>query len=423
MANSSFLPPKPSAAAIAFGRMILGTALRWKYDVVGVDIAKEDLDRLRALRNERALIAPNHPSNAEPAVLFRLSHLVDEPFYYVCCREAFDHAGGLWGRFLQKVGGYSIVRGVADRDSFRMTRSLLTGPGAKVVIFPEGEVYSQNDTLLPFQSGVIQLMFWALEDVRKKEPNGTLYLVPIAIKYRFIRDMCAHILESLDRLEKALAVKEDVSLEPYPRLRRIGSAVLAAMERDYGLPVGDDSGDMNDRIVAVKEALVQRVASALHVEAKPDERNLSQRMRSLINAVHAVTDDDSPMRSPYEARLREAKSERAMPLLNDLDRLANLIAIQDGYVGALPTPERMADTLRRLETEVLGEPICSGPRRCRVRVGEPIDLADHLDDYNKDKRSVVRSVTTMLEQSVQSLLDEMTTASSTTEAQRTPSPD
>jgi 1-acyl-sn-glycerol-3-phosphate acyltransferase len=407
MPHSSFIPPKPSPAAIAVGRAILSPALRLKYDVVGVDIAEEDLQRLRRIRNERALIAPNHPSNAEPAILFRLSQRVDEPFYYVCCREAFDHLGGVWGRFLQKVGGYSIIRGVADRDSFRMTRSLLCRPGAKVVIFPEGEVYSQNDTLLPFQSGVIQLMFWALEDIRKKEPNGSLYLVPVAIKYRFVRDMCAAILDSLDRLDRALALKEDPKLEPYPRLRRIGSAVLAAMERDYGLKVGEDHGDMNDRIVGVKEALIRRVASALNVEAKPDERNLSQRMRSLINAVHEVTEDETPIGSEYEARLREAKRERALPLLNDLDRLANLIAIQDGYVGTLPTPERMADTLRRLETEVLGEAICTGLRRCRVRVGEPFDLAEHLADYSVDKRATVRTVTARLEEAVQGLLNEM----------------
>src|SRR6266540_3757362 len=173
MGNSTFIPPKRSRAAIALGRAVMGLVLRVRYKVVGVEIAQEDLARLRRIRNERAFIAPNHPSNAEPVILFTLSQRVDEPFFYVCCREAFDHFFGLWGRFLQKVGGYSIVRGVADRDSFRTTRALLRQPATKVVIFPEGEVYSQNDTLLPFQSGVIQLMFWALEDIRKKDRDGS----------------------------------------------------------------------------------------------------------------------------------------------------------------------------------------------------------------------------------------------------------
>ena len=50
-------------------------------------------------------------------------------------------------RNIQALGGYSIVRGTPDRESFRMTRQILSQPGAKLVVFPEGEVYTQNDTL------------------------------------------------------------------------------------------------------------------------------------------------------------------------------------------------------------------------------------------------------------------------------------
>jgi hypothetical protein len=134
-------------------------------------------------------------------------------------------------------------------------------------------------------------------------------------------------------------------------------------------------------------------------------------MRSLINAVHAVTHDDTPLRSPYEARLRAVQRERALPLLNDLDRLANLIAIQDGYVGAVPSAERMADTLRRLETEILGEARCTGPRRCRLAVGVPFDLSEYLPEYVTDKRAAVRSATARLEGDVAALLGGMVVGS------------
>lgn len=406
--SQTFFPPKPSKSAISVGRAVISPVLRLKYGVVEIEIGEEDVARLRRLRNERALIAPNHPSAAEPGIIFKLSHAVDEPFYYVSCREAFDHSRGLWGRCLQKLGAYSVVRGVADRESFRMTRSLLCKPATKIVLFPEGEVYSQNDTLLPFQSGVSQLMFWALEDIRKTEPSGSLHIVPIAIKYRYVRDMQPAILAALGRLEQALALPLDSSLEPYPRLRRIAAAVLGAMEDDYSLKRGPDDGDMNERIAAFKEALVQRVTSALCLPVREDERSLSQRMRALFNAVNQVTRDDLPIKSEYEARLHAMQRERILPHLKDLDRLANLIAIQDGYVGALPTPERMADTLRRLETEVLGRAYCTGPRRCRVRVGESFDLAEHLTEYASDKRAAVRAVTGRLEEAVQGLLNEMT---------------
>jgi hypothetical protein len=258
---------------------------------------------------------------------------------------------------------------------------------------------------------VTQLLFWALEDLHKQEPGAPLYVVPVAIKYRFLRDMRPALLASMARLEQALALPGPPPDEPYPRLRRIGAAVLTAMERDYGLKCSEDAasgGDMNGRIAAVKEALMHRVASALHLPLR-EQGTISQRMRLLINALHAVTSDQAPLHSPYEGRLRAAQRARVAPLLHDLDRLANLIAIRDGYVSALPTAERMADTLRRLETEVLGRAVCAGPRSCRLRVGEPLDLAGFASAYAVDKRATVQMVTEEMEARVQSLLDEMAT--------------
>ena len=71
----------------------------------------------------------------------------------------------------------------------------------------------------------------------------------------------------------------------------------------------------------------------------------------------------------------------------------------------------MADTLRRLETEVLGRVICTGPRRCRLAVGEPFDLANYLPEYEVDKRTAMRSATSRLESDVAALLSGMVVGS------------
>jgi hypothetical protein len=129
-------------------------------------------------------------------------------------------------------------------------------------------------------------------------------------------------------------------------------------------------------------------------------------MRLLINAVYAVTHDESTAnRSSYQARVHRQQAARAAPLLSDLKRVANWIAVQDNYVRARPTPERMADTLRRLEIEAFGKSFLHGPRRALVRVGEPIPLAACYDAYRADKRATVAQVTHELETAVQDLLD------------------
>ena len=146
----AFRPPKPTSWFLRAGEAVLPFVLRKVYGIVSVRYEDAELERLRKLLNERILITPNHPTNAEPAVMFDLAKRVRKPFYYLSNREAFDRAWGLFGFILQSSGAYSIIRGAPDRESFKMTRRLLTEGTNQLVIFPEGEVYSQNDTLLPF---------------------------------------------------------------------------------------------------------------------------------------------------------------------------------------------------------------------------------------------------------------------------------
>ena len=68
---------------------------------------------------------------------------------------------------MTRLGAYSIVRGAVDRDSFRLTRETLTKGEQKLVIFGEGEISHQNETIMPFESGIAQFGFWALNDMEK----------------------------------------------------------------------------------------------------------------------------------------------------------------------------------------------------------------------------------------------------------------
>ncbi len=376
--------------------------------VVGVDYGEDDLARVRALAGERVLLVPNHPTNTEPALLFHLACRVGQPFHFLACREAFEPLFGLWGQVIRRVGAFSVVRGTADRASFRATRDLLASPKSKLVVFPEGEVYSQNDTLLPFNAGIFQLAFWALDDLRKTGGDEPLYVLPVALKYRFVRDMTPAIRASLARLERFNGLPVERTADAYERLRRIGLTMLCSVEREYRLPppTGEAAeSDLTPRMTAIKEAILQRVATAAGV-ALPKGDTLPDRMRALIHVVEEVTEGE-PAReapTPYERSLRNEQRERARPLLRDLKRLANYIALTDNYVRTDPTPERMADTIQRLERESFGHAILDGPRRCRVRIGEPINLAERYADYQKAKRAEVVRVTHEVEAQVLALL-------------------
>lgn len=395
-----FKPPKLNRAAVALANGIVPMALKGR-QVRAVHFDPDDLRRFRQLRRDRVVILPNHPTNTEPAIVFRFSHRVGEPFYYVCCREAFDKAGGLWGKFVQRLGAYSLVRGALDRPSFSMTRGLLAKPGTKLVIFPEGEVYSQNDSLLPFQSGVIQLAFWGLEDARKAEEGADIKLQPMAIRYRFVEDMGPAILASIARLEEAVGLPIDARAEPYSRVRHVGELVVSKLEHQYGIEPADEAR-LGDRMDVVKRTQLERAAEIAKVKLRGGI--LAEEMRIVVNAVHKVTQDPSQAKTPYDRRLWEEARNHIQPAIHELERLANWIAVYDGYVAADPSHERMVHLLVRMEQEVLGKVLIKGAQEAYVRTGDPLSLACYQDAYQQDKRKTVADITMNCETQVQELL-------------------
>lgn len=414
MADDDFRPAKPIPWVQGFCRLTLPLLMRKLYDVREVDYDPADLDTLRSLEGERVLLTPNHPAHADPAVLFHLSTQVRQDFRYLACIEAFEPYRGFQGWLIQRVGAYSVVRGTVDRASFRATRETLTAPGAKLVIFPEGEVHSQNDSLMTFQSGTFQLAYWAMDDLRKAGTDAPLYVLPLALKYVYLTDMRPTMRQALDNLEAFTGTPPDPNAELHRRVRRVGAAMLRALEREYRLPspkneAAEPEENFTPRLTAVKEAVLGRVATAAGV-ALPAGETVLERLHVLLHAVDVVA-NDTPAESaaPYDRRLREYQKARAMTLVRDLDRLTNFIAIYDGYVSEHPTQERMAETIIRLERECYGHEKLAGPRRCRVQIGAPLDLRTRYAAYQADKRGEVAALSALIQAQVRDLLTEAQT--------------
>lgn len=402
----AFRPPKRSAFWLGLGNAALPTVLKRGYGIVSVEYDVQELDRFRSLTSERLLITPNHPTHAEPAVMFHLAKTAGRPFFYLSNREGFGFVWGVLGFLLQRFGAYSILRGAPDRESFKTTRRILSQALGPLVIFPEGEVYSQNDSLLPFQAGVFQLAFLAMGDMGDAQPALPMYVQPVAIRYRFSQDMGAKIVQSMDHLERHLSLAGPPPGDTYSRLRRIGDAVLSAAERAYELPHGSPD-DLNPRIDAVRGKIVERVADALHLDPESLGPTLPDKMRGLMNRLSGVTPDDTKIESTYHARLAEEEEARNRPLIRDLRRLANWLAVRDGYVGERPTQERMVDTLWRLESEVLGRRMIKGKRECFVRFPPAFDLREYWPQFKENKRDAIHAVTDRVENAIQAALDEM----------------
>jgi 1-acyl-sn-glycerol-3-phosphate acyltransferase len=402
----SFYPPNTSPFWIRVIKLGLRRSIRRKLKVTEIDISDADLDRLRGLKGQRCLLTPSHSGGYEPHIILYLSKLLNDIFNYVAAIEVFEQAPiNRW--LMPRIGAYSIVRGAVDRQSFAMTRQLLAEGKRWLVIFPEGHAIGQNSTLAPFQEGVIQLAFKGYEEARAADADAHLYCVPIAIKYVYLADMHDEIDQSLARLEAAVlksAATEHRTLSRYDRLRHIAEAVLVANEKVHQVKV-DPAANMNDRIQSLKAAVASKIERQLGIV--PTERQtLLDRIRAMFNAVDRIVYDEAPA-SEYEQRLAIERQQTARTLYEDLWRLLQFVAIYDGYVRESMTVERFMDVLGLLELEIFKTRRLWGPRKAWLKVGDPIDLKDHVLAYDQNKRDTVQAINSRLESSVRENLEAM----------------
>jgi hypothetical protein len=436
---SGFIPPRPSPALQAFADAAAPFVLRL-WEIEEVEVGEADRERLRAFRSVPALFVANHPSLAEPAVLYRALRREGVTFHLLTAWDTMLKFGQVSAWVLQRLGGYSVRRGRLDRAALETSQEILLR-GERVLLFPEGQTYGLNDTLLPFQQGALLIGLRAARALAEREPGAALPLVPLAVKYVYNRPMVQEIGASLARLENALGLAgispgrattsppHHLTNSPprYSRLRSIAAAVVARIEAEQGI-TPEPEADLDSRIAALRARLVERLDAALNAKVPPDT-DFPSMVQALANAYEdwlatrpgardrqSGTEDRRPetrdQRPEPEDRGprtgdRGPRTEDRCPLIRDWLRLKNFVAIRDDYVAEFPSAERYLDVLGRLEKEVLGKSRIRGPRRAVLRVGEALDLSRFVPAYRENRRQALEDLTSRAQAEIAALLKEL----------------
>jgi 1-acyl-sn-glycerol-3-phosphate acyltransferase len=383
---------------------------------LSVEISKADLERLKEYEGRPMLLLPNHPTYLDPYVMFELSKRLGETFQYVCARELFDLDRGLRGKIFQSLGVYSVIRGAADRESFRTSKEILAKGLNRLVIFIEGEVSHENDTLIPFEPGVIQLAFWALEErlrQAKKDPSALstgspdVYLAPVAIKY-IMKSPCHQAIEqSIHQLTTAVGLSLPADMPRYQKILEIGQTVLTIQEKRLNLhPSPEDS--ITERLERFKDRLLTKMELFLDI-AVPPQTTILDRIRAIRNAMdkQIYTYQDPPSLSPYAERMLEHVRLEFQEFYLELEKVVNMLVLKEGYIHENETPERYVDVLRRLEREVFGKPLINPPRTAVIKVGNIQNLMEAYPAYETSKKQTVQGIANQLEAEMYTLLDKI----------------
>lgn len=357
-----------------------------------LQIADGALERFKELKGKRALVCPNHSNRHDPQVMFCFSKYAGEDFNFVAAREVFDFDRGMNGWWLQHLGTYSVVRGAPDRESFKMTKKILVEGKKKLVLFPEGEISNQNDTLLALETGAAQMSFWALDELNKTDTESPVYIVPMALKYTYTTDIKNRLGQTLSELDQQLGVSSNGAGPLYERLINTSRALLLVLEKEYNLKPKAEA-TLNDRINALRSAILERLAGYFNLEVDMAGKPLDA-VRTFRNKIDDFVYEDEHKLSSYEKQVHDERSRTLKSFYKDLDRVVNFVAIYDGYIKEHMTQERFADVVGRLEHEVVGgDPSIKGPRMVLVDVGRPINVREYYAEYKSNKKKCLNTIT------------------------------
>jgi 1-acyl-sn-glycerol-3-phosphate acyltransferase len=332
---------------------------------------------------QSVLITPNHPTHADPYALLEVCDLLQTPFYFMTAWQVFAMTHWLGRHVLRQHGAFSINREGVDLRALRHAVSILERGEHPLVIFPEGEVFHLNDRATHFRRGAATMALRAAQ-----RSGREVACVPCGLKYQFVDDPMPRLLALMARLEQRLLWEPTPGMPLVRRIARVAEGVLTTKECEYFGQTG--SGSLPQRSERLMHALLGRMEDRY----------------GILTPKTAVPERVKQLRQRAIAR-REAdpnSTEQTRRDLDDLFFVNQLFSYPAGYLTRQPSIERLAETLDKLEEDVLHVPTANrrGLRKAVVSFGAPV-----LASAQPGQRLSAAELTAALQQRVQLLLDEI----------------
>lgn len=388
-----FRPPRYSPLLAPFFKRVSEVLyLRRKFRIR--TITAQGAERIAALSREghSILVCPNHADHADPHVLLRIGRDHNLKFHFMAAREGFETKR--WHAFvMQCCGAFSVDREGADIAAFKAAVNILREARFPLVVFPEGEIYHHHERLDPLNEGVATIV---LRAASKSSDDRKAYLVPTAMRYVYEKSVDNTFSDRLDALEERITWKPRSKMDVVDRIYRLGGGLLALKEVEF-LSQRQD-GDLIERILNLRNKLVAMIEEKhLQQEGKGGIPQRVKAMRSRIRTM--LTDSKTKLSGDEEGELYD-----------DLDTLfmaVQLYSYPGQYLREEPSIHRIAETILKLEEDVLGEAVYATPRDVQVRFGEPIEVKAFLKNRSLNTKTGVGPLTEILSGNIKSMLEDL----------------
>lgn len=360
-----FVPPYRKRWFSWLFRLWLRPFLRRRYGLV--QFHYEGLDHLRDSLKEGhgILLCPNHSRDADPMLMGMLCRKVPCHVFSLASWHLFRQSR-LESLVIRLLGGFSIFREGFDREALNTAVEIVSTGERPLVIFPEGVISRSNDRLLGLMDGVSFIARTAARRRAALNPPGKVVIHPVAIRYRLIGDLQQSVGPVLTQLEQRTFWKNNQHLPLLQRIRLLARALLASREVEV---LGDSrSGPMRPRIQQLIDAVLQPCETRWLGGAR--QGDAVGRVKDLRTTILAELLQQQL--SPEEV----AERWRALTdcyYIQTLSLYPEHYLDDDGTHGAV-TPERIAETVHRLEEDLTDRITLRPEWKVEFRIGPAIPV-------------------------------------------------
>ncbi len=331
------------------------------------------------------LIVANHPTHADWLTIYEALDQLRRPCYVMTTWQVFQMAGPIVRMQYRQHGCFSIDRDGADRQAFRCSVDILANSSDPLVIFPEGEVYHTGDRVAPFREGPATIAQAAV-----KRSGRPIACVPCALSYRYTSSPLPELLDVMECVERKLDLTVDPSLGLVERIYRAGDAATGKLEEQH---LGERHPELplRERLPQLVGAILTELDNRYGIQTerwaageriKLLRQKVINRREELLQAQRHETDADGK-----PGKSKETFSGPVQELVDrDTEKLFQALQIcsyPSGYLRANPTLERIAETIDKLEEDILGVETAGirGVREATLTFGSPL-MIDQPGDRN-----------------------------------------
>jgi len=350
-------------------------------EVEGIESLKRSLDSGCGV-----MLTPNHSFHWDSYCLLEASDLLATPFYIMTAWQVFATSGWFERESMQRCGCFSVDREGTDMQAMKTVIDVLQRRREPLVIFPEGDVYHTNDRITPLRDGAAAM---ALMAARKSERK--IVVIPTAIKRWYLDDPKPSMLRTAEELERRLFWRPQPHRDLVDRILKIADGVLALKELEkFGAA---RQGDLSHRISSLADSVLNTAETKYGLA--PGKGMLPERVKEVRRKIIQLQ-SDTTLQSDESQRRSWADD------MEDMFLVTQLYSYPGDYLAANPTLERQAETLDKLEEDVLGAtyPTPRGRLMVRVRFDDPIELPQ-----GKEKKMTPNDLTKSIQSQIQSMLD------------------